>query len=294
MARGSAPTPGSQGPEAILAVAADLVAGLATSTAGLGSPLALGVGSAGVVEPVSGRVVGSTDVLRDWAGTDLVGELGARTGLPTAAVGDVHAHGLGEAARGAGRGHVSVLVLAVGTGIGASVVVDGRPLLGARGVAGHAGHQPSVHAGRLPCTCGGRGHLEALASGPALVQEYLRRGGQPVADLREMASRAGVTAPPSSEGGPPVVRDDVALQVIWLGGTAVGAALGGLANVVDPDVVVVGGGVAGLGAHWWGPLEDAFRAELLPALGALPLLPSTLGGDAALLGAAALARELLA
>ncbi|MFC8501779.1 ROK family protein [Pedococcus sp. NPDC057267] len=279
--RATTPTPGSRGPDAVLQAAADLVTSLPTRSAAT-TPTALGVGSAGVLDPMTGHVVGATNVLRDWTGTDLVGELQRRTGLRTVAINDVHAHGLGEAIHGAGAGHRTVLVMAVGTGIGASQVIDGIVLRGARGVAGHAGHQPSPFAAKLPCTCGGRGHLEAIASGPALAREYRRRAATDVLDLREVASRAATGA------------DRVAADVIALGGSAVGSCLGGLVNVLDPHLVVVGGGVANLGGAWWEALVTAFRAELLPALDGVGIVPATLGDDAALVGAAHAAWELVA
>lgn len=275
VARASAPTPGRAGAAAVLQTAADLVKSLAARSAAT-TPVALGVGSAGVVDSASGRVTGSTDVLRDWTGTDLRGELSRRTGLPTAVVNDVHAHALGEARFGVAAGSATVLFLAVGTGVGASLVVGGEVLTGAHGVAGHAGHVPSVYAAGLTCTCGGRGHLEAIASGPALEAEYGRNTGTTGVGLPRVADLA--------ERG-----DPVALSIAELGGRAVGSTLGGMANLLDPDVVVVGGGVSGLGTAWWLALRTAFTAELLPALQGATVLASSLGGDAALLGAASIA-----
>jgi glucokinase len=273
--RGTAPTPGADGPEAVLETAADLVLSLAARSA-VPSPVALGVGSAGVVDASTGRVLGGTDVLRDWPGTDLVGELARRTGLPTKAVNDVHAHALGEARFGAGRGAATVLFVAVGTGVGASFVVDGEVLAGAHHVAGHAGHVPSPYAGDVACTCGGHGHVEAVAAGPPLAAEYRRRSGDGDADLRRVATLAA--------GG-----DPDATAVAELGGRAIGSLVGGLVNLLDPHAVVVGGGVSGLGEPWWSALRAQFTAEVLPVLRDVPVLESELGGDAALLGAASIA-----
>lgn len=281
LTRTSAATPGREGAAAVVEAAAGLVERLRCGSADT-TVAAVGVGSAGVVDAQSGRVLSSTDAIAGWAGTDLRGELGARLGLPVAVVNDVHAHALGESGRGSGAGHETMLFVAVGTGIGASFVTGGRVLAGAHSVAGHAGHQPSPYAAKLPCSCGGRGHLEAIASGPALVAEYHRRGGSAAGDdLRVVAARA-------DQGDP------VAAAVVTLGGAAVGSALGGLANVLDPHVVVVGGGVSGLGEPWWAALREAFAAEVLPVLADLPVLQSALGADAALLGAASLAWELVA
>ncbi|SCL49212.1 glucokinase [Micromonospora citrea] len=277
--RATAPTPGRAGASAVLDTAAGLVDRLRARSAGT-SVRALGVGSAGVIDRTTGRVLSATDVLTGWAGTDLRGRLRELLGLPVAVVNDVHAHALGEARHGAAAGCETVLFVAVGTGVGASFVVGGTVLVGAHSAAGHAGHQPSRHAGSLPCTCGRRGHLEAIASGPGLVDEYARRTGRPVEDLRAVAALA--------EGG-----DEAAGEVVRLGGTAVGSAVGGLVNMLDPDVVVIGGGVTGLGEPWWRALRAAVTRETLPGLDAVPVLASALGADAPLLGAASLAWETL-
>ncbi|MEE3922572.1 ROK family protein [Micromonospora sp. BRA006-A] len=236
---------------------------------------ALGVGSAGVIDSGSGLVLSATDVLTGWTGTDLRGDLSRRLGVPVAVINDVHAHALGEARHGAAAGYDTVLYVAVGTGVGASFVLGDTVLAGAHSAAGHAGHQPSAYAGTLPRTCGGRGHLEAIAAGPALAAEYVQRTGRPVADLRAVAALA-------ADG------DEAAREVVRRGGAAVGCAVGGLVNVLDPAAVVIGGGVTGLGEPWRA-LRDAVPAETLPALAAVPVLASTLGPDAPLLGAASLA-----
>ncbi|MEU7842199.1 ROK family protein [Micromonospora sp. NPDC049114] len=270
----TAPTPGRAGATAILDNAADLVGRLRSRVAGRVG--ALGVGSAGVIDPRTGLVLSATDALAGWAGTDLRGRLREQLGVPVSVINDVHAHALGEARHGVAAGYDTTLFIAVGTGIGASFVVDGDVLTGAHSTAGHAGHQPSPYAGQLQCTCGGQGHLEAIASGPALTEEYVRRTGQRVDDLRSVAARA-------ADG------DAAARDVILLGGTAVGSAVGGLVNMLDPGAVVIGGGVAGLGDLWWQALRAAVRRETLPSLDDVPVLASTLGSDAPLLGAATLA-----
>ncbi|MFG2099965.1 ROK family protein [Micromonospora echinaurantiaca] len=278
--RVTAATPGRAGASAVLDTAAGLVEQLRARSAG--TPVrALGVGSAGVIDHRSGRVLSATDVLTGWAGTDLRGTLRRRLGLPVTVLNDVHAHALGEARHGVATGRDTVLYVAVGTGVGASFVVGGTVLAGAHSAAGHAGHQPSPYAGSLPCTCGGQGHLEAIAAGPGLAGEYARRTGRPVGDLRSVAARA--------EDG-----DETARDVVALGGAALGSAVGGLVNLLDPHAVVVGGGVTGLGAPWWQALRDAVRRETLPSLADVPVLVSALGPDAPLLGAASLAWEVVA
>ncbi|WP_017604773.1 ROK family protein [Nocardiopsis alkaliphila] len=262
------PTPAGAGPEAILAVAAELVDEVARERDVVG----VGVGSAGVIDPDTGSVVSATDALTGWAGTDLRGGLGRLLGRPVTVTNDVHTHALGEYRRGAARGRSTVLFVAVGTGVGASLLLEGRVHHGFRAVAGHAGHVPvPAAAGRL-CPCGAEGHVEAVASGPALLEEYRERSGAWDLGLAEFVE--------ASERGDPVAE-----AVLAEGGRALGEALAGVANVVAPEVVVVGGGVAESGERWWSALREGTERGLVPALRGLTPVPSDLGADAALLGA---------
>jgi glucokinase len=306
------PTPATRGPEAVVETAAGLVQALAAGSPGVA---AVGVGSAGAVDPGRGTIVSATGTIAGWAGTDLRGELSRRLGLPVAVDNDVHAHALGEQWRGAAAGRADVLLVAVGTGVGASVVLGGKVRHGAHSVAGHAGHLPVPAASGRPCTCGGSGHVEAVAAGPALLAEYLRRaaadggtgGGGPGGTAGGAQGCAPGGAQGDGQGGAPgragcladVARlaaagDLVAAAVLAEGAAALGAAIGGLMNVIDPEVVVVGGGVTGCGVLWWDALRAAVRAEALPVLRAVPVEPAALGGAAALLGAARMALETVA
>jgi glucokinase len=264
----TAPTPGADGPGAVLDTVSRLVGDLG------GEPAAAGVGSAGVVDARRGTIVSATDVLAGWAGTPLRDRLEASLGLVVAVDNDVHAHALGELWRGAAAGADSVLFVADGTGIGASLVLGGRVLHGAHAVAGHAGHVPVAAAAGRPCTCGGVGHLEAVASGPAMLESF----AGDATHLSEVDALANA-------------GDPDAVAVLAAGGAAVGSVVGGLMNTFDPAVVVIGGGVAGCGPAWWGPLRDAVAAEVLPVLRDVPVVPAMLGPQAALVGAARLAWE---
>lgn len=169
----------------------------------------------------------------------------------------------------------SLLYAAVGTGVGGALAVDGRMLHGAAGIAGHLGHLPSPEAAGLPCTCGATGHLEVIASGPGITAHYARLTGTRPDRLETVAARAA--------GGEPA-----AVRAITTGATAAGRVLGGLANALGPDRVVVGGGVPRIGALYRDALATAFAAELMPPLRGLLPEPPLHGGDAAVRGAAAL------
>lgn len=278
--QGSVPTPAREGPGAVLGAAGGLVReiarGLPRRADGTPDVVGVGVGSAGVVDPATGLVRSATDALPGWGGTDLRGGLRGELGLPVTVVNDVHAHALGEYWRGAARGQATVLFVAVGTGVGASVLLDGGIHHGFRSAAGHAGHVPVASAAGRRCPCGAEGHVEAVASGPALLREYRERTGGAAPRLQEVAAAA--------EGGDPTAR-----AVLAEGGAALGQAVAGLANVLAPDVIVVGGGVAGAGRAWWRALREETGHGLIPALRGLPMVAAALGADAALLGAGHLA-----
>jgi len=273
-ARTQLPTPATEGSRAIITAMLQVINELRDR--GQGMVQGLGLGAAGVIDPHTAKVLSATDTLTGWAGTDLSGELGARTGLPVRAVNDVHAHGLGEARFGAGVGSTDMLLLAVGTGIGGAYLHQGRLVSGRHHVAGHMGHIDSVHAAGLKCSCGRNGHVEAIGSGPAIYRHYQRLANDSsVVDTRQVAdlARAG---------------DAQARTALETGGFAVGSAAGSLANVLDPQSLVIAGGMAQAGQMWWDAVRAGFAASAINALASTKLLPAALGTDAALLGAASL------
>lgn len=272
------PTPGDVGADAIL----DAMATAATRAAA-GAPIGrVGIGTAGVVDAGAGVIVSATEVLRGWKGTDVAGGMRTRLGLTSDTVvtvrNDVDAHALGECWLGAGRGAGSVLMVAVGTGVGGAVVLDGRLWTGGHHVAGEIAHVPAVGAEGLRCTCGRHGHLEALVAGPGMHRRYLALGGDPACpDGRDVSRRAAA--------GETLARD-----VVVEAATCLGRTLAGVATVLDPERIVIGGGAAGDGL-WWEALERAFRADVIDALADTTLVRGELGPEAALVGAAHAAFE---
>lgn len=253
--------------DAIVSLVSDIAAGQ--------SPAAIGIGSAGAFD-AEGRVVSATDLLPGWSGTALATRVRERTGAPTAAINDVHAAAIGEARRGAAADARHVLIAAVGTGLGGAVIHEGQLELGHAGLAGSLGHVMSRGPARR-CSCGVAGHAEALASGPGIARLYAEKTGDPV-DLRAIASRA-------------TAGDADAVDAIRIGGEALGDALAAAAAIADPEVIVIGGGAAQVGALLLEPARRAFRQTCMPAHSALPIIPAALGTSAALVGAALLARE---
>lgn len=285
IARAEARTPATAGADAVLATASQLAARVIADADG--TVHAVGVGAAGVIDPKRRVVLSATDTLPGWAGSQIGQRLEDVLSLPVAVDNDVRAHAVGEARYGAGRGRASALVIAAGTGVGGAFVLDGRPLSGAVGIAGHFGHMPSVEAQGLPCTCGRSGHLEMIASGPAVLAAYQRaRGGSQAKaadamDTRDVFARAGA-------------GDAVARTTIATAGRALGRATGGLVNALDPEIVIIAGGLSHTSDLWWDPLRAGFHEESIDLVRHCPLVPAELGADAAIVGAAMLALDAIA
>jgi glucokinase len=274
LASATAPTP--SGGEAMLDVAADLVARAVISA---GAPVAaVGVGAAGVVDPETGEVLAASDSFTGWVGTNLRDGIATRTGLRVVAANDVDSFLVGEATWGAVRGVRSAAGIALGTGVGGALWLDGALYRGA-GAAGEIGHMPGFGAAR--CTCGQRGHLETLASGRSVARRYSELGGGAGVEADVGASEVEARA---------LAGDETAVRVLADAGHAVGSAVLMLAALLDVGHVVVGGGLA----RAWGLLEPALLARLReePPVSGHPVevRRAVLGGDATVVGAAALAR----
>jgi len=274
--RVQAPTPGAQGSAAVLDTVARLV-GLVCAPTGSSAGVQVGVGTAGIVDPARGTIVGSTDAIRDWPGTQVADRLGAMTGHPVTVVNDVSAFLLAERAYGAARSLTQVLAVTVGTGIGGALLVDGRLLRGHRDVAGEVGHLVAPDAADRPCPCGRQGHVEAVASGPAMTADYARRTGHRGVQLPQIVDRERA-------------GDAVARTVLQDGGAALGTTLGGIVNAVAPEVVVLGGGVVVGSDVYVRALREALRGAVLPTLADTRVTCGELGADATLVGAAVAAR----
>ena len=264
-----APTPAREGAEAIIATVAALARKLLDAAP---SPVShCGVGTAGVVGE-HGEITSATDHLSGWAGTPLQQRLTEVLGMPVTVLNDVQASGLCEGVLGAAKGKRSALIVALGTGVGGSLVRDGRVERGAYGIAGSVGHHISPLRQGRPCPCGGTDHLEAYASGTAMELEYSRRTGREIS-LREIAALA--------EAG-----DVEAGSVITEAAGVLGTVLGSANNVVDADVIVVAGGVLALGDRLLGPAREAAAREALGLSKAVQIVPARYGATACLIGAA--------
>ncbi len=237
---------------------------------------AIGVGSAGQVNADLGAISYASDNLPGWSGLPLAYELEDALRLPVFVDNDVNALALGEHHFGCGRGYQEALYVAVGTGIGGALIRNGQIWRGSTWSAGEICHLVIDIDGMRRCSCGATGHLEAYTSGPAMTQRYREFSGDPAADLRAVALLA-------RQG------DAHAIRAIAEGAQILGTALGGVLNVLDPQLLVIGGGVPEIGDLWWQHFETALRANPMPGPARIVVRPAELGLDAVLIGAAWLA-----
>jgi glucokinase len=235
---------------------------------------AVGFGVPSRMEQGSGRAIGSVNIpLHDIALRD---EMVRRLGLPVGVDNDANVAAFAEWAFGAGRGVQDLVVLTLGTGVGGGLVLGGRPY---RGWA-EVGHIVVEYDG-APCACGGRGHLESYCSGAAAsatAEQVFGRG----TDARGLLDLARL-------------QDARALEVLGGIGRRLGAGIGSLVNLFNPQAVVIGGGF-GIAAFDYLITEArwlALREALDPADETLSILPAALGEDAGMIGAALIAYEAL-
>ncbi len=250
----------------------------------------VGVAAAGFIDATRSVIIHAPNI--DWRNEPLRAELEARIGRPVTLENDANAAGWGEYRFGAGRGCANLVMLTLGTGVGGAVVIDGTLLVGGNGIGGELGHIRFIRGGR-PCGCGQNGCLEQYASGRALQREIadIAAAGGVGARLAEAQDARGIV--PGAEMARLVADDDPgALEAVRRVATALGEACGEFQAVLDPELFLIGGGVADLGERLLHPVRLAYETSL-PGYGDRPVAGfaiATLGNDAGMIGVADLAR----
>lgn len=252
---------------------------------------AVGIAAAGLVERNSGVLRFAPNLA--WRDAPLVEHVRDALGLPVVADNDNTAAAWGEYVFGAGRAHRDLLLVGVGTGIGGGIVSDGRLLRGAHGFAAEIGHMLMDPEGPL-CGCGNRGCWEQLASGQAVT----RAGRRAVREGARTSLVERAKGDPDLVDGPMVTSagrdgDPVAVAILAEVGRWLGLGIGGLVNALDPEIVIVAGGVAAAGELILEPARAAFhrQVEAVDHRPAVPLVPAALGDHTGVVGAAALVLE---
>jgi glucokinase len=238
---------------------------------------ALGFGIPSRVDQRTGRAVASVNVpLTD---VDFRDRMRERHGLPVAIDNDGNAAAIAEWRIGAARGASNVVMLTLGTGIGGGLILGGRPYRGATGSGAELGHVVIEFDGPL-CGCGGRGHLEAVASGKAAGQVAQKLYG-PATSGQDLVRRA--------ESG-----EDDAVEAMAAIGRRLGAAIATFVNIFEPEIVVIGGGFGRASELMLGPARGVLaRDGLAPGRDSLRIVEAQLGSDAGVIGAGMIAFEAL-
>ncbi|MDF5755429.1 ROK family protein [Spongiactinospora sp. TRM90649] len=262
------PTPRAEGPDAVVAAIRAFIDHLSSAAPDTeGAPAGVGLAVPGLVTPDT--AVYSANI--GWRQVPASAFTSAP--VPVQLGHDVRTGGLAESVLGAGRGVADFLFLPIGTGIAGASILNGEPYAGAEGWGGEIGHTPVYPDGEA-CACGQRGCLETYASAASVARRYASRTGLTV-DTEEVAARAAT-------------GDDPAATEVWNDAIeALSLSLATYSLLLDPSLIVIGGGLAEAGPTLLAPLADRLAAHLTfrPAP---PLRPAALGPQAGMLGAALL------
>ncbi len=250
---------------------------------------AISVAAPGPLDPIRGLVF-STPNIKEWVDFPLGEKLAECFGRPVFVNNDANLAAVGEWRYGAGRGHHHVLYITISTGIGGGVILDDRLVLGWRGLAAELGHVTVLPDGPV-CSCGRRGHLEAVASGPAIaayVRECLQAGRQSRLSPEQLTPQAIAEA--ARQG------DELARQAYERAGYFLGLAIADFLHAFNPSIVILGGGVSQSSDLFLDRLRATLADHVMnPIYGRdLTITLAQLGDDVGLIGALAQAEVMLA
>jgi predicted NBD/HSP70 family sugar kinase len=235
--------------------------------------LGVGMGLPGPINQVNGTV-GSPAILPGWVGVDAAAEMSRRLELPVQVENDANLGALAEFVWGSGQGHSELIYIKLSSGVGAGLLLGGRIYQGAGGTAGEIGHTVVQEGGAI-CRCGSRGCLETVASARAIAAMLSESRGEAISTKRLLDLAAEADSP--------------AARLIEEGGREIGTAVANLCNLINPDLVIVGGDLSVAGALLTEPiLESIRRFAIRSAADQVTVIPGVLGERAELLGAVAL------
>ena len=266
------PTESERGYEHIVANIASVVAQLETES-GITRPTSIGVGTPGTTEPSTGTIKNSNTVCLN--GRPLAADLAHALGIETRLTNDANCFALAEATLGAAQGASVTIGLILGTGVGSGIVVGGEVLTGLHGIAGEWGHNPMRHE-TTPCYCGRVGCVETVISGPALERFYESLSGRrtTLAEIDRLASSG----------------DELATRAIDRLIAKFGEAIAAVINILDPDAIVIGGGVGNIARLYSDETRAAILRHLFNTELRTQVVKPALGDSAGVFGAALLAR----
>lgn len=241
----------------------------------------VGIGVPGPVND-AGEVLGAVNL--HWGQKNLIHEMEELLGLPVKAGNDANVAALGEMWQGAARGCKNLIMVTLGTGVGGGIIVNGKIIAGAHGAAGEIGHANVEPGEKDRCNCGNHGCLEQMAAATGIVRltrkELERSSEDSVLRSGEVTAKAVFDA----------FKEDDALasRVVDQFASYLGNALAIFACVVDPERIVIGGGVSKAGEVVTKVIEPYYRRDAFPACKDVPIVLATLGNDAGIYGTAKL------
>ncbi|OLO26931.1 glucokinase [Alkalihalophilus pseudofirmus] len=244
----------------------------------------IGMGAPGFINMETGYIYQAVNI--GWKDFHLKDRLEMDTSLPVTIDNDANIAALGEMWRGAGNGAKNLLCVTLGTGVGGGVIVNGSIVHGVNGMAGEIGHITAIPKGGFPCNCGKAGCLETISSATGIS----RIAKEFVSDFpNSLLANGNINAKMVFEAAEK--NDECALKVIDHITYYLGFALANLANSLNPEKIVIGGGVSKAGETLLKPLENHFQLFVLPRVAqSVSIVPATLGNDAGVIGGAWLAK----
>lgn len=259
----------------------------------------VGIGTPGNIDPAEGRIVKATN-LPCWINYPLAAKVAEATGLPVRLDNDGNAAALAEAVWGAGAGYHSVFCVTLGTGIGTGIVTNGRVLHGRTGSAGEGGHVV-INFNGPKCPCGKRGCIEQYAAGPAIARRaraqlaetkpahHARKRLALQSKMLELAEGRVQNVTAEIVGEAALAGDLLATRVLQETAGYLAIWLGNIIDLLEPDIIVIGGGIGHLMATFLGYMRGQLeRWSIASCASEIPIVSAIYGAEAGITGAAAL------
>ncbi|MGF7060899.1 ROK family protein [Brassicibacter mesophilus] len=234
----------------------------------------VGISTTGKVDSKNGEIIFSSDNLPDYTGAKLSRDIEKLTGLDCSVENDVNAAALGESWKGAGKNVDTFVCITFGTGIGGAIIMDGELYKGIKNGAGEIGHM-IINEGGERCSCGGSGCYERYASTAALVRQY-----ESLAKLPRGSVNGKIIFDKVKNG------DELALDIYNKFLSHIVTGLVNITHLLDPGLIVVGGGISEVGSPFFRRLNEMFAKKVMPSYGEhTEIVQADLGNDAGLVGA---------
>ena len=288
LARAEIKTQAQEGPEAILGRIFEVI-GQACEGTDPSEVLGIAIGAPGPVDE-QGRLFDPPNLpgLREVSLRERIQD---RFQVPTFAGNDGNLAALGQLRFGAGQGLEHLIYMTIGTGIGGGIISHGKLVIGARGFAAEIGHQTLDPDGPI-CGCGQPGHLEALASGPSIARRARERLEAGASSTIEQYQEAGNELTGKSVTDAARHGDELALELLTEAATYIGLGLVNLIHILEPQRILLGGGVSQAGELLFEPIRQTVHDRVMsPVFRGVEIQPAALGKDVGLMGAVALVLE---